>query len=376
MRCSRSAPESKRLWVMRGTPDPQLAMLTSLSTEDLIPADHPIRKIRVVVDAVLAELDPIFDEMYATGGRRSVPPEQLLKATVLMAMYSIRSERAFCERLNYDLLFKWFLDMRIDQPAFDATTFSKNRKRLLEHEVADEFFEAVVRLAKLRKYVSSEHFSVDGTLLKAWASHKSFKPKDGPPSDPPAGRNVEVQWHGEKRRNDTHASTTDPEARLYRKSNNTAATLCYAGHLLMENRSALIVDAELTIADGYAERATAVEMLSRLPKMARRRTIAADKAYDTKGFVADVRRIGFTPHVAPNTKHSAIDARTTRHPGHVVSQRIRKRVEEPFGWTKTIAGGRQLRYRGRERNRAWFKMAAAVYNLIRITALDTQRAIA
>jgi transposase len=360
---------------MRGSTDPQLAMLTSLSTEDLIPSDHPIRKIRVVVDAVLAELDPIFDEMYATSGRRSVPPEQLLKATVLMAMYSIRSERAFCERLNYDLLFKWFLDMRIDQPAFDATTFSKNRKRLLEHEVADEFFEAVVRLAKLRRYVSSEHFSVDGTLLKAWASHKSFKPKDGPPPEPPAGRNTEVQWHGEKRKNDTHASTTDPEARLYRKSNNTAATLCYAGHLLMEHRSALIVDAELTIADGYAERATAVEMLSRLPKMARRRTIAADKAYDTKGFVADVRRLGFTPHVAPNTKNSAIDARTTRHAGHLVSQRIRKRVEEPFGWAKTIGGGRQLRYRGRERNRAWFKMTTAVYNMIRITALDTQRAM-
>jgi transposase len=360
---------------MRGSTDPQLAMLTSLSTEDLIPVDHPIRKIRVVVDAVLAELDPIFDEMYATGGRRSVPPEQLLKATVLMAMYSIRSERAFCERLNYDLLFKWFLDMRIDQPAFDATTFSKNRERLLEHEVADEFFEAVVRLAKLRRYVSSEHFSVDGTLLKAWASHKSFKPKDGPRSEPPAGRNAEVQWHGEKRKNDTHASTTDPEARLYRKSNNTAATLCFAGHLLMENRSALIVDAELTIADGYAERATAVEMLSRLPRMARRRTIAADKAYDTKGFVAEVRQLGFTPHVAPNTRYSAIDARTTRHAGHQVSQRIRKRVEEPFGWTKTIAGGHQLRYRGRQRNRAWFKMTAAVYNLIRITALDTQRAI-
>lgn len=312
--------------VMRGSTDPQLAMLTSLSTEDLIPVDHPIRRIRVVVDAVLAELDPVFDEMYATGGRRSVPPEQLLKATVLMAMYSIRSERAFCERLNYDLLFKWFLDMRIDQAAFDATTFSKNRKRLLEHEVADEFFEAVVRLAKLRRYVSSEHFSVDGTLLKAllkaWASHKSFKPKDGPPSDPPTGRNTEVQWHGEKRKNDTHASTADPEARLYRKSNNTAATLCYAGHLLMENRSALIVDAELTIADGYAERANAVEMLARLPKMARRRTIAADKGYDTKGFVADVRELGFTPHVAPNTKHSAIDGRTTRHAGHQVSQRI------------------------------------------------------
>jgi transposase len=361
---------------MRGSTDPQLALLTSLSTEELIPADHPIRKIRVVVDAVLAELDAVFDEMYAASGRRSVPPEMLLKSTVLMAMYSIRSERAFCERLNYDLLFKWFLDMRIDQPAFDATTFTKNRKRVLEHEVADEFFEAVVRLAKLRRYVSSEHFSVDGTLLKAWASHKSFKPKDGPPSEPPTGRNTEVQWHGEKRKNDTHASTTDPEARLYRKSNNTAATLCYAGHLLMENRSALIVDAELTIADGYAERATAVEMLAKLPTRARRRTVAADKAYDTKGFVADVRKLGFTPHVAPNTKHSAIDARTTRHAGHLVSQRIRKRIEEPFGWTKTIGGGRQLRYRGRERNRAWFKMTAAVYNLIRITALDTQRAIA
>jgi transposase len=343
-----------------------MAMLTTLSTEDLIPLEHPIRKIRGVVDAILAELDPVFDRMYAAGGRASVPPETLLKATVLMAMYSIRSERAFCERLNYDLLFKWFLDMRIDQPAFDATTFSKNRERLLEHEVADEFFAAVVRQAKLRRYVSSEHFSVDGTLLKAWASHKSFKPKDGPPTEPPAGRNAEVQWHGEKRKNDTHASTTDPEARLYRKSNNTAATLCYSGHLLMENRSALIVDAELTIADGYAERAIAVEM---------QRTVAADKAYDTKGFIADVRQLGFTPHVAPNTKNSAIDARTTRHAGHAISQRIRKRIEEPFGWTKTIGGGRQLRYRGRQRNRSWFKMTAAVYNLIRITALDTQHAL-
>ena len=361
---------------MRGNSDPQLTMLTTLSTEDLIPADHPIRKIRVVVDAVLAELDPVFDRMYAAGGRRSVPPEALLKATVLMAMYSIRSERAFCERLNYDLLFKWFLDMRIDEPAFDATTFTKNRKRLLEAEVADEFFEAVVRIAKLRKYVSSEHFSVDGTLLKAWASHKSFKPKDGPPSDPPAGRNTEVGWHGEKRRNDTHESTTDPEARLYRKSNSAAATLCYSGHLLMENRSALIVDAELTFADGFAERATALEMLAKLPKTKRRRTVAADKAYDTKGFVADARALGFTPHVAQNTKVSAIDGRTTRHEGHVVSQRIRKRIEEPFGWTKTIAGGRQLRYRGRERNRAWFKITAAVYNMIRITTLDTQHATA
>ncbi|MGD9792596.1 MAG: IS5 family transposase [Acidimicrobiia bacterium] len=361
---------------MRGAPDPQLAMLTTLSTEDLIPAEHPIRKIRVVVDTILAELDDVFDRMYASGGRSSVPPEALLKATVLMAMYSIRSERAFCERLNYDLLFKWFLDMRIDQPAFDPTTFTKNRARLLEHEVADEFFAAVVRQAKLRRYVSSDHFSVDGTLLKAWASHKSFKPKDGPPSQPPSGRNTEENWKGEKRSNVTHASTTDPESRLYRKSFNTAATLCYSGHLLMENRNALIVDAELAFADGYAERASALAMLARLPSTARRRTVAGDKGYDTKDFVRDARSLGFTPHVAQNTtrQRSAIDARTTRHDGHGVSMRIRKRIEEPFGWIKTIGGGRQLRYRGRERNRAWFKLTAAVYNILRITALDTAHA--
>jgi hypothetical protein len=235
-----------------------------------------------------------------------------------------------------------------------------------------------VRQAKLRRYVSSDHFSVDGTLLQAWASHKSFKPKDAqPPSGPPAGgRNPEVQWHGQKRSNDTHASTTDPEARLYRKSHNTAATLCYSGHLLMENRNALIVDAELTTANGYAERATAFEMLGRLPKSGRRRTVAGDKGYDTRGFIADVRALGFTPHVAQNTtrQRSAIDGRTTRHAGHQVSMRIRKRIEEPFGWIKTVGGGRKLRYIGRQRNRAWFKITAAVYNLIRITALDTQPA--
>lgn len=360
--------------VMRGSSDPQLAMLSTVSTEDLIPADHPIRKIRVVVDTVLAELDPVFAEMYASGGRRSVPPESLLKATVLMAMYTIRSERAFCERLNYDLLFKWFLDMRIDDRAFDATTFTKNRQRLLDHDVADEFFAAVVRQAKLRRYMSSDHFSVDGTLLEAWASHKSFKPKDDPgDGDGPKGRNTEVGWHGQKRSNDTHASTTDPEARLYRKSNNTAAVLCYSAHLLMENRSALIVDAELGTADGYAERATAIEMIDRLPASKRRRTIAGDKNYDTKGFVAETRARNFTPHVAQNTsgnRRSAIDGRTTRHSGHDVSQRIRKRVEEPFGWIKTVGGGRKLRYLGADRNRSWFKIEAAVYNLIRITALD------
>ena len=285
-----------------------------------------------------------------------------------MAMYSIRSERAFCERLNYDLLFKWFLDMRIDQPAFDASTFSKNRQRLLDHDVADEFFAAVVRQAKLRKYVSSEHFSVDGTLLEAWASHKSFKPKDGPPADPPEGRNAQANFHGQKRSNTTHASTTDPESRLYRTSMAAPAKLCFMGHTLTEHRNALLVDMELTTADGHA----AIDMLDRLPAGARRRTVAADKAYDTRDFIARTRERGFTPHVAHNTtnRSSAIDGRTTRHQGHAVSQRIRKRIEEPFGWIKTIAEGRTLRYIGRQRNRAWFLRSGAVYNIIRITELD------
>lgn len=230
-----------------------------------------------------------------------------------------------------------------------------------------------MRQAKLRRYISSDHFTVDGTLLEAWASHKSFKPKDGPPSQPPVGRNVEMQWHGEKRSNDTHRSTTDPEARLARKSFGTAAKMSCAGHLLMEIRDALIVDAELTAATGYAEGDCAVEMLARLPASRRRRTIAADKADDTRDFVAKTRGLGLTPHVAQNTtnRRSAIDGRTTRYRGHQVSQRIRKRVEEPFGWIKTIGGGRKLRYIGRQRNRAWFKIEAAVYNLIRIAALDT-----
>jgi transposase len=364
---------------MRGKPEQQLAMLTSLSTEDLIPTDHPIRRIRKVVDGVLVEMDGDLDAMYSRIGRPSVPPEQLLKATILMALYSVRSERAFCERLNYDLLFKWFLDLPIDAKAFDATTFTKNRDRLLDHDIADRFFAAVVRQAKLRRYLSSEHFSVDGTLLEAWASHKSFTRTEGPDPDGPAapdGRNVEVDFRGQPRSNQTHRSTTDPEALLARKSAGTAARLCYAGHLLMENRNALIVDAELTQADGYAERATALAMLARQPRRARRRTVAADKGYDTRAFVAQCRDLGVTPHVAQHTnaRRSAIDGRTTRHPGHRTSQRIRPRIEEPFGWIKTIAGGRKLRYRGRQRNRAWFLITTATYNLLRITALDASTA--
>lgn len=357
---------------MRGAPERQLQMLAMVNLEDFVPADHPIRRIRTVVEAVLAELDGELGAMYARIGRPSVPPEQLLKATVLMALYSIRSERAFCERLRYDLLFKWFLDLPIEARAFDATTFTKNRTRLLDAEIADRFFAAVVTQAKLRRHASSEHFSVDGTLLEAWASHKSFKPKDGPPTPPAPGRNAEVSFHGQRRSNKTHVSSTDPEARLARKSNATAAKLSYAGHILMENRNALIVDAELTEANGYAERQAAKEMLGRQPRLARRRTLGADKGYDTADFVRDVRQLGFTPHVAQNTtnRRSAIDARTTRHVGHSISQRIRKRIEEPFGWMKTVAGGRKLRYIGRPRNRAWFLMTTAVYNIVRIAALD------
>ena len=266
-----------------------------------------------MVDVVLDELDGEFDVMYTKSGRSSVPPEQLLKATVLMAMYSMRWERAFCERLNYDLLFKWFLDMPIDAKAFDATTFSKNRRRLLDQEIVDRFFAVVVAQAKLRRYMSSDHFSVDGTLLEAWASHKSFQPKDGTRAPPSPGRNAEVSFHGQRRTNETHASTTDPEARMARKSKATAAKLSYAGHLLMEHRNALIVDIELSEANGYAERDTALEMLSRLPPTKRRRTVAGDKGYDTKDFVVEVRERGFTRHIAPNTtrQRSTIDGRTT-----------------------------------------------------------------
>jgi transposase len=362
---------------MRGTPDLQMAM-SVVSPGDLIPENHPIRRIKPVVDEVLRGLTPQLDGMYdASSGRRSVPPEHLLKASVLMAMYSIRSERQFCERVRYDLLFKWFLDLNVEDAGFDHSTFSKNRHRLLKHRIADQFFAAVVEQAQLRRYLSGEHFSVDGTLLEAWASHKSFKPKDDDRSDPPApGRNAEVDFHGEKRSNETHRSTTDPEARMARKGNAVAAKLSYAGHLLMENRNALIRDMELSPATGYAERETALELLRRLPGMQRRRTVAADKGYDTRDFVAECRELGVTPHVAQNTnrRRSAIDGRTTRHPGHAVGLRIRKRIEEPFGWMKTVAGGRKLRYVGLERNRAWFLMTGAVYNLIRIAALDAQQA--
>lgn len=349
---------------MRGTPDLQLAMLTSVSTEDLIPADRPIRRIRVVVDAVLAELDLILDEMYATSGRRSVPPVILLKATVLMAMYSIRSREG---RSANDSTTTWcssgsWTCGSISRPS----TRPRSRRTvsacwtMMSQTSSSPPSSARPSCAATRRRITSPSTALSSTRGRR-TSRSS--PKTGRRRSRRLAANTQVQWHGEKRSNDTHASTTDPEARLYRKSNNTAATLCYAGHLLIEHRSALIVDAELATADGYAEQATALEMLDRLPKTKRRHTIAGDKNYDTKGFVADVRGLGFTPHVAQNVsgnRRSAIDGRTTRHTGHTVSQRIRKRVEEPFGWMKTIGGGHKLRHIGRQPNRAWFKMNAAV----------------
>jgi transposase len=353
-------------------------MLSTISTEDLIPKDHPIRRIKPIVDSILARMEPTLGQMYSTIGRPSIPPEHLLKATVLMAMYSVRSERQFCERLNYDMLFRWFLDMGIEDEGFVASTFSKNRQRLLTHEVADRFFEASVNEARLRGYVSDEHFTADGSLLEAWASVKSFKARDTP-SDPETGRDPEVNFHGEKRSNATHCSTTDPEALLMRKSSAHAAKLQYGAHVLMENRNGLIIDTELTTATGRAERDTTLELLGRLGAAGtKRRTLGVDKGYDTAEFVKGCRNLKVTPHVARNTnrRRSAIDGRTTSWPGYWVSQRVRKRVEEIFGWAKTVGGCRKLRYIGRDRNRIWTLFAGATFNLTRTANLDYQTALA
>ncbi len=359
---------------MRGSKIEQGEMLSTLTPDNLVPADHPIRRIRVIVDAALAELHGEFDAMYSRVGRPSIAPERLLKGCLLIALYSVRSERQFCERLQYDLLFKWFLGMNINDAAFDPTTFSKNRERLLEHEVAHRFFEAVRGEAERRRLLSDDHFTVDGTLLEAWASVKSVRPKDDD-TGPPGGHNPDVNFHGQQRRNDTHQSTTDPEARLARKTRGTAAKPSYAGHLLMENRNGLVVGAALTEANGYAERETALRLLHerRRRRPTRKRwTVAGDKAFDTKDFVAGCRALAVTPHVAQHTKgrRSAIDERTTRHPGYAVSQRVRKRVEEIFGWKKTVGGGRKLRYIGQRRNEMWMLLTVATYNVVRMANLE------
>jgi transposase len=361
---------------MRGNTFEQAAMLSTLTPDELVPKDHPIRRIKVIVEKALAELSPEFDAMYSKIGRPSVAPERLLKSCLLIAFYSVRSERLFCERLQYDLLFKWFLDMNADDPGFDPTTFSKNRDRLIEHEVAHLFFAAVREEAERRRLLSDEHFTVDGTLLEAWASVKSFRPNDDDDHHPkPAGRNPEVSFRGTKRSNATHHSRTDPEAQLARKSNGTTAKMSYMGHALMENRHGLVVDVELTHADGHAERKAAVTMLTRRRRergAGSRWTLGGDKAYDTTDFVDDVRALGVTPHVAQNTskRRSAIDGRTSTHYGYAVSQRRRKRVEEIFGWMKTVGGGRKLRYIGTKRNAMWLTFTAAAFNLVRMANIE------
>lgn len=362
---------------MRGRAERQATMLLGATADSLIPPSHPIRRVRAIVDAVLKQLSPQFEAMYKDGGRPSVPPEHLLKASLLMALFSVPSERRVCEELRYNLLFKWFLDLNIDEEPFDATTFSQNRKRLLNTEVASNFLAEVVSEAQRRHLLSDEHFTVDGTLIEAWASNKSVRPRDE--QDPPAGgggRNPEVNFHGQRRSNETHVSRTDPEARLARKGSAHPAKPSYTGHVLMENRSGLIVDAMLTQSTGTAERDAATTMLRRCKRRKRHVTLGADKGYDTRQFVADCRADGVTPHVAQNTsrRRSAIDGRTTRHPGYGISQRVRKRVEEVFGWAKTVALTRKLRYNGQAKNEYWFLIVAAGYNLRRMVNIEARAA--
>ncbi len=334
--------------MVRGRVDPQVSMLAFVDLEERVPPDHPLRTIKRWADTALAGLSPTFDAIYAEDGRPSIPPERLLKASLLIALYSVRSERAFCEELDYHLLFRWFLDMDLLEPSFAPSTLSKNRERLLKHHVGQQFFDEVVGVAHEQGLLSDEHFTVDGTLIEAAASLKSFRRRDEEPSsDPPDDPgNPTVDFHGERRSNRTHRSTTDPDARLFRKGKGKEAKLTFLGHALMENRHGLLVDVRVTEATGTAERDVVPELLDQAKERHfRPKTLGGDKNSDTRGCVADIRDRRVTPHVAQNTtgRRSGIDGRTTRHPGYTVSQRIRKRVEEIFGWMKTVGGFRRTR---------------------------------
>ena len=360
---------------MRGEDRRSGSLFSYVDIEKRVRRDHPLRTIKTFVDEALAGLHREFAALYSRIGRPSIPPEQLLRAMLLQAFYSIRSERQLMERIEFDLLFRWFVGLGIDDPVWDATTFTKNRDRLLEGEVAHAFLAAVLAIPRVKRLLSCDHFTVDGTLIEAWASMKSFKPKDGddPPSDdPPAGggRNVEVDFHGERRGNATHASTSDPDARLYRRGRGREAKLSYLGHVLMENRNGLIVEACVTRADGHAERHAALAMIERVADRPSKITVGADKAYDTQDFVNELRAMNVTPHVAQNTsRRSAIDGRVTRHAGYAVSQRIRKRIEEAFGWGKEVGSMRRTRFRGLPRVGLSFAFSAAAYNLVRLPKL-------
>jgi len=357
---------------MRGTEDHQESMFSYISPERRIPEDHPLRPMRRMVDDVLKELSDVFDRMYSDVGRPSIPPEQLLRALLLQVLYTVRSERMLMEQLNYNLLFRWFVGLSMDDEVWVPTVFTKNRDRLLAGEVAELFFREVVEKARHGRLLSDEHFTVDGTLIEAWAGQKSFRPKSRRYRKNRKGpRNPEVNFHREKRTNQTHQSTTDPEARMFRKSLAAEAKLSYMGHVLMDNRHGLVVDTTVTAATGTAEREAAVAMIT--PASGSRRvTLGGDKGYDTRGFVSQVRALKVTPHVAQKRKFTAIDDRTVRHDGYRLSQRKRKRVEEIFGWMKTVGTMRKRRHRGKARVGWMFTFAAAAYNLIRIRNLTAE----
>jgi len=359
---------------MRGRKKQQDTLLSLRTPGDRVPKDHPLRRVKDMADAALKALSPTLGKMYSERGRPSIPPEQLLKATLLMAFYTVRSERLFCEQLDYNLLFRWFLDMGIEDASFDHSTFSQNRERLLEHDVARQFFMAVMAQAQSAGLTSNEHFTVDGSLIDAWASVKSFRRKDekdekSPPDDK---GNPTVNFHGQKRSNATHESKTDPEAKLARKGQGKEARLSYSLNGLMENRNGLLVDLAVLPADGYAERDAATMMLEGSLPGSHRITVGTDKGFDTQDFVEDCRRLNVTPHVAQTTdvhRHSAIDARTTSWPGYLVSQRLRKRIEEIWGWMKTVGGFRRTRFKGRQRTELAAYLVGAAYNLIRMAKL-------
>jgi transposase len=357
---------------MRGDNIDQVGVFSYICPEARVPHDHPLRAIRQMVDGALRELSPEFDRLYARTGRPSVPPEKLLRALLLQVLYTVRSERQLMEQLDYNLLFRWFVGLNMDDPIWDPTTFTKNRQRLLDGDIAQRFFDRVLAQARARDLLSAEHFTVDGSLIEAWAGLKSFRRKDGsadPPPDDPG--NPTVNFRGERRSNATHASTTDPDARLARRGPGREAKLAYDGHLVIDNRHGLVAGARATPATGTAARETAVNLVAGV-KRRPRTTLGADKAYDTADFVAAVRGLGITPHVAQHTsgRASAIDRRTTRHPGYLVSQRFRKRIEEVFGWLKTVGLLRKTRHRGEAKVNWVFVFATAIYNLIRIRHLS------
>jgi transposase len=362
---------------MRGADEQPGSMFSYVTLEERVPPDHPLREIRRITDRALARLSPRFGTLYIKFGRPSIAPEKLLRALLLQALYTIRSERQLMEKLDYNLLFRWFVGLGMDDTVWSPTTFTKNRERLLDGDIAAAFFDAILIHADRERLLSSEHFTVDGTLLEAWASHKSFRRRDEEPPSGGGGGNPTVNFHRQKRSNETHRSTTDPDARLYKKAQGREARLGYLGHVLMEHRSGLIVKALVTPATGRAEREAAIAMVGDL-RGEQRITVAGDKGYDTREFVATVRSMRVTPHLAQYTptphRRSAIDGRTTRHPGYAVSQRKRKLVEQGFGWMKTIGGLRKLRHRGGPLVEWIFTFTAAAYNIVRLRRLLTQPA--